>query len=105
MKVVDRDSMCLKLKICQVFSVFACVFGSIGCLYVLCRTVFIYTTLHIKVNFIIIIYFVSLDGDLITISDSSDLSYAKSVSRFLKITLFGRYRKHEIDSLFITLKT
>ena len=29
------------------------------------------------------------DGDLITIFDSSDLAFARSISRILKITLFG----------------
>ena len=30
-----------------------------------------------------------VDGDLVTIFDSSDLGFAKTVSRMLKITLFG----------------
>ena len=34
-------------------------------------------------------YFV--DGDLITIHDSSDLMFAKSLNRYLKLTLFGEY--------------
>lgn len=32
------------------------------------------------------------DGDLITIFDSSDLSFAIQCSRILKLTLFGKYR-------------
>lgn len=41
------------------------------------------------------------DGDLITIFDSSDLSFAKSVSRYLKITLFvnGKPRPLEHDQV------
>ncbi|EDO42033.1 predicted protein, partial [Nematostella vectensis] len=30
------------------------------------------------------------DGDLVTIFDSSDLSFAKSMSRILRLTLFGK---------------
>jgi len=33
------------------------------------------------------------DGDLITIFDSSDLSFAIQCSRILKLTLFGKYRR------------
>ena len=34
-------------------------------------------------------FFFSVDGDLITIMDSSDLNLAKQLSRKLKITIFG----------------
>ena len=38
----------------------------------------------------VIIYILIPDGDLITIFDSSDLSFAIQCSRILKITLFGK---------------
>ena len=34
---------------------------------------------------------IRVDGDLITIMDSSDLNVAKQISRLLKITLFSEY--------------
>ena len=42
------------------------------------------------VQFINLPWLVS-DGDLVTIFDSSDLSFARSISRILKITLFGEF--------------
>ena len=37
-----------------------------------------------------LLYILIADGDLITIFDSSDLSFAIQCSRILKITLFGK---------------
>lgn len=41
------------------------------------------------------------DGDLITIFDSSDLSFAIQCSRILKLTLFGKYRRFFILFYFL----
>ena len=39
------------------------------------------------------------DGDLITIFDSSDLTFAIQCSRILKITLFGKHVDHHCEHL------
>ena len=40
-----------------------------------------------------------VEGDLITIIDSSDLNLAKQLSRLLKITIFGKlYSTYNLDS-------
>jgi len=39
------------------------------------------------------------DGDLITIFDSSDLTFAIQCSRILKITLFGKHVDHHREHL------
>jgi len=48
------------------------------------------------------------DGDLVTIFDSSDLTYAIHCSKTLKLTLFGKYiqtlTKLFLDICFISLK-
>jgi protein TFG len=70
------------LKSVKYFSLFPYVFKSDWC--TLIQSSVCYCT-----AFNNLMYFACLDGDLITIFDSSDLSYAKSVSRILRITLFG----------------
>ena len=41
-------------------------------------------------------HFVLIDGDLITIADTSDLSLATQRNRLLKITIFGEIIFYEV---------
>jgi len=42
------------------------------------------------------------DGDLVTIFDSSDLTYAIHCSNTLKLTLFGKYNQ-KLTELFLDI--
>lgn len=59
---------------------------------------------HIPLLITIPNFLLLLDGDLITISDSSDLSFAKQYSkRALKVTLFGKHKLYNIHTTALDL--